>query len=142
MPMSLRNIIVCTALVAVFVTEGTKFDYMAPENPCRLEDRFCSVKCSILQLRGDVQCQFCVCEDSQNYVKWDTTPDPRQPTVYTTLPPDTIHVNNIWYHKVSDPCDMVSDRVCPMKCTERPSIKPDGTTCTVCDCQGAAVLIG
>lgn len=69
-------------------------------------------------------------------VKWDTTPDPRQPTVLTTLPPDVHVVNNIWYHMVHDPCDLSSDGVCPMKCTEKTGVKPDGRNCTMCDCQG------
>jgi len=45
------------------------------------------------------------------------------------------------YHKVSDPCDLSRDRVCPMKCTEVNSTTADGADCTLCDCQGNVIII-
>ncbi|XP_060595098.1 uncharacterized protein LOC132749385 [Ruditapes philippinarum] len=141
-----------TALLCVFLINVSLIralhpvDYVAPANPCRLEDQFCSVKCSILQLKGDIKCDFCVCKNKTDYVRWQTTQDPLASTVSagqtTTLPPDVIEVNNIRYHKISDPCFLSRDGVCPMKCTETKSVKADGSKCTMCDCKGAAVLIG
>lgn len=118
-------------------------DYIAPVYPCRLEDEFCSTKCSIMSLRGDFNCSFCVCENIADYVKWDTTKNPTISHRSTTpLPPDMIEANGIQYHKVSDPCDMSRDRVCPVKCQEVKSTKPNGDVCTECNCQGNAVLFG
>ena len=42
-------------------------DYVAPVNPCRSEDTFCSVRCVVLQLKGEIQCDFCVCSDPDEY---------------------------------------------------------------------------
>ncbi|XP_045183770.2 uncharacterized protein LOC123542157 [Mercenaria mercenaria] len=140
------DFVVCFCVIVInvkFISAFRPVDYVAPVNPCRLEDQFCSVKCSILQLKGDIKCDFCVCRHRDDYVKWDTTPDPTMSSVPTTsLPPDVIEVNNIRYHKISDPCVLSRDGVCPMKCTETQSVKQDGSHCTMCDCKGAAVLIG
>jgi hypothetical protein len=78
-------------------------------------------------------------------VRWQTTQDPLASTVSagqtTTLPPDVIEVNNIRYHKISDPCFLSRDGVCPMKCTETKSVKADGSKCTMCDCNGKITFI-
>lgn len=137
----LMNVII--TFINVHFSQARPVDYVAPVNPCRLEDEFCSVKCVVLQLKGDVMCDFCVCANRSDYVKWDTTPGSTQssfPT--TTLPPDVIEVNNIRYHKVKDPCDRPHDGVCPMKCTELQQVKEDGSLCTFCDCKGTTVLLG
>ncbi|XP_052787014.1 uncharacterized protein LOC128222170 isoform X2 [Mya arenaria] len=117
-------------------------DYTAPTNPCRDQDRYCSIKCTVLKLHGTFNCSFCVCNDKENYVKWDTTPASQMSTqIPTTLAPDHIKANNIEYHKVSDPCDLALDGTCPVKCTEV-AINRSGTKCTQCDCHGSAVLFG
>ncbi|KAH3860140.1 hypothetical protein DPMN_023031 [Dreissena polymorpha] len=46
-----------------------------------------------------------------------------------------IQANNIIYHKISDPCDLVLDGTCPVHCDELPGNK-NGTSCTWCDCKG------
>lgn len=49
------------------LTQHWTADYVAPVNPCRFEDTFCSTKCKVLQLRGEIQCDFCVCANSDDY---------------------------------------------------------------------------
>ncbi|XP_052261413.1 uncharacterized protein LOC127865595 [Dreissena polymorpha] len=124
-----------------------RIDYVAPLNPCRPQDQYCSIRCAVMTLNGNFNCSFCVCENRSDYgmdgfVKWQSSPDPSAPTpATTTLPPNHIMANNIIYHKISDPCDLVLDGTCPVHCDELPGNK-NGTSCTWCDCKGSAVLIG
>lgn len=46
-------------------------DYVAPVNPCRNEDTFCSTRCRVLQLKGEIQCDFCVCSNPDDYGRYD-----------------------------------------------------------------------
>ena len=70
-------------------------------------------------------------------VQWETTPlSTHTAHIISTLPSDVVLVNNIKYHKVSDPCSVSRDRMCPWACAEVKSTDSHGHSCTMCDCKG------
>ncbi|KAH3860139.1 hypothetical protein DPMN_023030 [Dreissena polymorpha] len=44
-----------------------RIDYVAPLNPCRPQDQYCSIRCAVMTLNGNFNCSFCVCENRSDY---------------------------------------------------------------------------
>ncbi|KAK3577343.1 hypothetical protein CHS0354_008439 [Potamilus streckersoni] len=112
-------------------------EYVAPVNPCRSVDRLCPTTCSVMQMKGQFTCNFCVCLNKDSYMTWPTLhPSITPSTTPIAQHPGNIIVNNIEYTSISDPCDVAQDGMCPVVCGTSPGITVNGTTCRHCACQG------
>ncbi|KAK3095490.1 hypothetical protein FSP39_015302, partial [Pinctada imbricata] len=94
--------------------------FVALDRPCLDKYRLCSTHCSVSQLRGDFNCQFCVCDDPKYEIAWPTSTTTAIPLTSTTVRrrtdrPGEWTVNNITYSKIHNPCYQIEAN-CPINC--------------------------